>query len=321
MRVKPLLLLSGLVGALLVPFAIADSFLLFVINTLLVFAILAVSLDILVGYTGYISLAHATFFGIGGYASAFLVLEYGVSQSVAFLGAILFVALLSALVGLASLRTSGIYFAIVTFAVAIIMELLVGKLQFLGGSTGLAGVPLLEFGGFLFVEFEHYYYLFLVTLVLTLLMKWYFIASKTGRALKAIREDEKLATSVGINTTKYKMQAFVFASTISGAVGVFWAHYQQFIGPETGGFFRSFMLFAMVVIGGRGSMAGPALGAGLVVTVRDFLELFSPAVTNIFFGVLLLIVVIAAPEGFYLLLKEYYLKYSKPVRARLGVGE
>jgi len=287
------------------PSNVLNSYTLSIFNTLFVFAVLTSSLDLLVGYTGYMSLMHATFFGLAGYVSAQGVMTLGLPYFAAFSIAMIVVAVIAGIIGLISLRTSGIYFGIITFAVAIIGQRLFGKLEFLtGGSTGLPGVPPLEISGFALESVEAYYYLFLVLLVGTLVVKWFIVNSRTGRALKAIRKDERLAASVGINTLRYKMYVFIVSALFSGVAGSVWVHYNQFIGPGTGGFFRSFMLFIMVVVGGAGSILGPLFGTGIVVIVRDYLELASPPVMNILFGGLLMVVIIFSPEGVYPWLRD-----------------
>mgnify|MGYP000922217802 CR=1 FL=1 len=266
--------------------------------------ILVVSLDVLVGGAGLISLGHAAFMGVGAYTSAVLV-KGGWPFPAGLLAAVVAAALAGLVVGVPALRLRGHYFSVVTFIVGIIATILMTNLVGLTrGPMGLTGIPFakLELFGwshtFRSIVFKTgYYYMVLVFVALTLLVRWRVARSRFGRALAAIRGDENLAESVGIPTYRVKLTAFVLAAAFAGLAGSLFAHYAAFISPDSFTFVHSFDLFVMNLVGGAGTFLGPVVGPVFLTVVGESLRGLSPALSHVVYGVLLIVVIVVLPDG------------------------
>ena len=239
--------------------------------------ILATSLNLINGFTGQFSIGHAGFMAVGAYASAFFSVTYGkaVESSFAFLGetlsgsvvlmiAIVIGALVAALmgliVGIPSLRLKGDYLAIVTLGFAEIIRIVILNIDAVGGATGYQ-VP--GYASFFWIG---------IFAVLTVVVVHNIVKSDTGRALVSIREDELAAEAMGVNTTRYKVTAFVIGSAFAGVAGVLFAHYNRFLSTNDFQFIKSFEIIIMIVIGGMGSMTGAILGAIIVTLLPELLR-------------------------------------------------
>src|SRR5258707_6483688 len=234
--------------------------------------ILAVSLNLITGFTGQFSIGHAGFMAVGAYTSAYLTVYYAqtweqslagllgatVSHALIFLLAIIVGAISAALagliVGIPSLRLRGDYLAIVTLGFAEIIRIVILNIDKVGGATGFT-VP--GYTNFLWVG---------IFAVLTIVIIYNIVHSDMGRALVSIREDELAAEAMGINTTRYKVLSFVISSALAGMAGVLFGHYTQFLSTNDFQFIRSFEIIIMIVLGGMGSLTGSVLGA-IVITV------------------------------------------------------
>jgi branched-chain amino acid transport system permease protein len=239
--------------------------------------ILATSLNLINGFTGQFSIGHAGFMAVGAYASAYFTVTYGkiIESSFAFLGetgsgsvvliiAILIGALVAAtmglIVGIPSLRLKGDYLAIVTLGFAEIIRIVILNIDAVGGATGyqVAG-----YANFFWIA---------VFAVITVVVIHNIVKSDTGRALISIREDELAAEAMGVNTTRYKVTAFVIGSAFAGIAGVLFAHYNRFLSTNDFQFIKSFEIIIMIVIGGMGSMTGAILGAIVVTLLPELLR-------------------------------------------------
>lgn len=278
-------------------------------NLLVVIAInviLVASLDLLIGYAGLISLGHAGFMGIGAYTSALLVMRWGAPFPLALLGALALSGLAGLFIGYPSLRLRHHYFVLVTFIFGIILTLLLTSLIALTrGPMGLPGIPFARLalpgvGEHVFNTFQskvEYYYLVLVCAIVVLAVKERLVRARLGQALIAIREEEDLAASVGIDTHRAKVVAFTVSTALAGLAGALHAHYTTFLSPESFTFVDSFNLFVMNLVGGAGSFAGPIAGPALLTTVRDALRNISPVAAEIVFGVFLIAAIAFLPQG------------------------
>jgi len=270
-------------------------------------AILVTSLDLLVGYAGLMSLGHAGFWGIGAYTSALLVMNYSLPFPLALAAAAALAAACGVFIGYPSLRLRSHYFVLVTFISGIIVTLLLGSLVGLTrGPMGLPGIPFATLGlpglfSHTFNTFQSklgYYYLVLICLLVVLYLKERVGGSRMGRALVAIREDEELASAIGIDTHRYKVLAFGASTAMAGLAGSLYAHYTVFLSPDSFTFVTSFDLFVMNLVGGAGTFAGPLLGPVLVTVLRDLLERqISPVFAEITFGVCLIVTIAFLPTG------------------------
>jgi branched-chain amino acid transport system permease protein len=289
--------------SLFLPFIFKDDYYRYLFVMMGINIILVSSLDILVGYTGSISMAHAAFWGVGAYGSALLAIHYHVGLIGGLFVSILVSMIFGILIGYPSLRLKGHYFVIVTFIFGIIIEILLRNLvQITRGPMGLPGIPpaRLEIPGLLKIVFSStlsYYYLVLVFVFIILMLKVRLIHSKMGRALISIREDEILAQSVGVNTAFYKVLTFAISSSFAGIAGTLYSHFISFIGPETFSFFKSFELFVMNLVGGKATLVGPILGSCALILLEEWAKIFSPAIARVVYGIILILFIIYMPLG------------------------
>ncbi|MDD3765633.1 MAG: branched-chain amino acid ABC transporter permease [Eubacteriales bacterium] len=255
--------------------------------TICINIILAVSLNLVTGFTGQFSLGHAGFMAIGAYACAIITLKNptyaGFIQGVA-AGAILS-AIVGVAVGLPTLRLRGDYLAIATLGMAEIIRIIFTNLKITNGAAGLQGIP----------RFINWTWLFVFTAA-TLIIISNFIKSSHGRACIAIREDEIAAEAMGINTTKYKVAAFVIGAFFAGVAGALYASYFYFLKPNIFNFAKSVDILVIVVLGGMGSLTGSVLGAAILALISTFLQRFSE-VRMIIYSLILIIIMLFRPQG------------------------
>jgi branched-chain amino acid transport system permease protein len=238
------------------------------------YVILASSWNLLAGYTGQFSLAHHAFAAIGGYTSALLVTNFGLPIWLSILAAPVSSALMGFILGMLCLRMRAIYLAIATWAFAESVRITISMTyKITRGDLGLAVPKIFPGVG----QGVAYYYLFLGLAAMTVLMIMFIIRSKMGYYLRAIRNDEMVARVMGINTTRWKILAFMLSSGIAGIAGAFYGHYNGLLTPVMIDFNEMAFIVIMVVIGGIRSIAGPVIGAILIEilteTFREFGEI------------------------------------------------
>ncbi len=267
-----------------------------------IYVILVASLNLLIGYVGEISLGHTAFFGIGAYTSALLFLQMGIPFWLGLPAAGVVAGIFGFLIGYPTLRTRGPYFVIVTLAFSEILRLIFSNwISLTNGPMGLKNIqpPTLSLGGRVYYEFSSktsYYYLILGLVSVTLYLCHRYVNSRFGRACMAIRENEPLAQSVGINAAKWGIVTFVLSTFLAGLAGSFYAHYVLFISPDLFGFSFTINMLLMLIIGGKGTMVGPVLGAVLFTIIPEYLR-----VADIYrlpiFGIILMLAVLFLPRG------------------------
>src|SRR6185503_1924595 len=265
-----------------------------------IFAVLALSLNLLLGYTGQLSLGHAAFFGIGAYATALLTVKLEWSPWIGLLAAVVLPGLAGWVIGRLALKLRGAYFVLLTISFAGCVSLVsVNWMDLTNGPLGLPGVPALEIAlpGLpslsLRTKVAFYYAVLLAYLVCLALIR-----SRVGRALVALRENETLAASVGIGGIHYLVLAAVVSAAMAGFGGGLYAHYTRFVSPEVFLFTYTVTMVIMVVAGGKGTLAGPVVGAVLFTVLPEALrELTSYQWQMLLYGVLLVAVLFFMPEG------------------------
>jgi branched-chain amino acid transport system permease protein len=290
--------------ALTAPFWLASPYWLHVLIMAGIFAVLALSLNLLLGYTGQLSLGHAAFFGIGAYASALLSVKLEWSPWIGLLAAIVLPGLAGYVIGRLALKLRGAYFVLLTISFAGCVSLVsVNWMDLTNGPLGIPGVPPVEIAlpGLSALSLRSksaYYYLVLAAVVLAYLLCLALIRSRVGRALVALRENETLAASVGIDATHYLVLAAVLSAAMAGFAGGLYAHYTRFVSPEVFLFTYTVTMVIMVVAGGKGTLAGPVVGAVLFTVLPEALrELTSYQWQMLLYGVLLIAVLFFMPEG------------------------
>ncbi len=266
-----------------------------ILITILIYAMLAHSLNIITGHAGQISLGHAAFFGIGAYISALLYTEAGfpfwVSVPLAAIGA----GIVGALLGIPCLRVRDDFLAITTMGINFVVEAIFLYIPFFGGAMGMGGINLPKWFGREMTKPE-YFILILFVFVLLLLLDRRMSRSWIGLAWASIREDEQAAGSMGVDVVRFKVLAFVLGSAIAGLAGGFYAHFLTFIMPQNFGFGQSIVILCMVVFGGIGTRWGPIVGA---VFLGVLPEISRPIMEYriLIYGVLLLAMMRFQPGG------------------------
>ena len=270
-----------------------------------IYTILSVSLNLLVGYAGLLSIAHASFYGVGAYAAALLALKVHSPFLLNLVLAVIGAAAIGILLGVPSLRIKEDYFAIATFAFqVIIFSVLNNWVSFTGGPMGLSGIPQPKIFGF--TVSTHLEFLVLVYLLcaLTLLVCRRIVTSPFGRVLKAIREDEIFTQAFGKNIDTFKVKVFMISAALAAVAGVIYATYISFIDPTSFTIMESIFIISIVIIGGAGSLWGPVIGSVVLVTMPELLRFIglpnaiAANLRQILYGSLLVIFMLWRPQGF-----------------------
>jgi branched-chain amino acid transport system permease protein len=300
--VVSLAVLNGLLSGSLLPSVRVSPYVVQVFTLAGINIILAVSLNLINGFTGQFSIGHAGFMAIGAYASAFLSVNFGpqMEKSLAFLpesgrtGAVLllvlaFGALLAAgagfLVGVPSLRLRGDYLAIVTLGFGEIIRVFILNIDAIGGARGFSGIPK-------YASFGWVYFFAVASVVLVHRL----VDSSFGRTLLAIREDEIAAEAMGVNTTRAKVISFVISAAMAGVAGGLFAHYLMYIHTNSFTFLKSIEIIVMIVIGGLGSISGSVLGGVLFIALAEVLRQFE-RYRMVIFSLMLILIMIFRPQG------------------------
>jgi len=295
--------LGLLILALILPLIITDRYIFQLVIMSIIFAIATLSLNLILGYTGQASLAHAGFFGIGAYGVGLLTTKLGLSFWLALPLASLISAIIGFLIGLPTLRSRGSYFAIATLCFGVIITIVAGNwVDLTGGHTGLLGIPrpnplTLPFAGK--IEFESqtsHYYLVLFFLLLTLLVMHRLVFSLQGLSFMAVRNNEPLAEAVGVNTFATKILSFVVANFFAGMAGGIYASLIGSISPSTASVNLTFNWLTFLLLGGVATLAGPIIGAFCIPILMEYLQ-FLQEYRLIIFGALLIVVIIYFPRG------------------------
>ena len=264
-----------------------------------IFGVLALSLNLLLGYTGQLSLGHAAFFGIGAYTSALLTLTLEWSFWPALAAAIALAGAAGWFIGRLSLKLRGAYFVLVTISFAGVISLVsVNWIELTNGPLGLPGVPAPELGPWSLRTKTAYYYLGLAAVALSYVVSRRLVGSRIGRAFVALRENEALAESIGVDVTHYLVLAAVVSAAMAGLGGSLYAHYTRFVSPEVFLFSYTVTMVIMVVAGGKGTLAGPLVGAVLFTALPEALRAaMSWQWQMLAYCVLLVLLVVFMPRG------------------------
>jgi len=237
-----------------------SGYLITIFITIVIYAMLAHSLNIITGHAGQISLGHASFFGIGAYTSAMLYTEAGFPFWISVPMAAVAAGIVGALLGIPCLRVRDDFLAITTMGINFVVEAIFLYLPFFGGAMGIGGINLPRWFGREMTKPE-YFLLILVVFGLLVLLDRRLGRSWIGLAWASIREDEQAAGAMGVDVVRFKVLAFILGSAIAGLAGGFYAHFLTFIMPQNFGFGQSIVILSMVVFGGIGSHWGPIMGA------------------------------------------------------------
>ena len=267
-------LVLALVGLALVaglPLGLHNPYYIHLVETIMIYAIVLFGLDIVVGYTGQVSLGHAGLFGIGSYAAGVLVMKLGAPLWVTLPAAIAVTAAFGALLALPALRVTGPYLAMVTLAFGTIIQILINEMTFL--TEGPLGIKLTKpslFG--VRLSEQEFYWVVLAMLVLSLVVVHRILRSHLGRAFEALRGSPVASDCMGVSVYRYKVYAFVISAGLAGLAGALYAYSEQYISPNTYNFELTVLFLLAIIMGGRKTRSGALLGATIIVLLPKLLD-------------------------------------------------
>lgn len=292
------------IGLLLAVFpAIGDLAHVSLATKILIYGLLAMSLDFLVGYTGLWAFGHAAFFGIGAYTTGILITRFGIAGFWLTAPASLLMCVIAACIfGFIALRVSQVYFLLITLAMGQLIFGIVntsaGRLGAMtGGSDGLSGIPYPAFG-FSFSSTSYYYFTVVVVIACAFLM-YRIVNSPFGYGLQGVREDEIRLRALGYNTWLYKYLAFIVGGLFAGVAGVLYVHFNGYVSPDAVGVDATGFLWLMIIVGGSGTLWGGFAGAALVLTLQYFISGVTPERWPLVLGACFVAAVMFFREGIY----------------------
>ena len=307
-RIRIFFLIAAAAVALGLPLVITSPTYLHILILLFFYAYLTTSWNLVGGFAGVLPLGHSTFVGIGAYTSTILSLQYGISPWIGMIIGGVLAAIAGVVIGMPTFKMRGAYFALATIAFAEGFRVMVENIDhlgplFLNGPRGLQIPPLnVGLANFMFTGKSPYYYIILVMLAAVLILTYVISRSKLGYQLVAGGEEPEAAAALGINVARAKLIAMAMSSFLTALAGTFYARFTLFIHPKSAmSLDLSFEIAFIALIGGRGSIAGPVLGALLLRPVGDFSRIYFgdklPGLHLIIFGVVLILVMIYQPRG------------------------
>jgi len=269
-----------------------------IMTEILIFSVFALSLNILVGYTGLVSLGHAAYFGVGAYTASLMAIHFSNNLFLTLICALIISAIVAFIIGFFCSRVSGFYFLMLTLAFSQMIYGLVyrwGKLT--GGDNGLSGVPRPALLGDLLIRTPvQIYYLIFVVFAIVLLVLNILLRSPLGQIFVGIRENEARVRSMGYNTTLYKNLAFVIAGALGGVAGSLYSYFNGFVSPKDVYWTLSGEALIMVLIGGAGTLIGPVLGAAFLVLLETTLSSYTDS-WMLIVGATFILFVVFLPKG------------------------
>ncbi|MCK4787990.1 MAG: branched-chain amino acid ABC transporter permease [Desulfobacteraceae bacterium] len=287
-RIQLLVILAILVAA---PFWAPNLWFVRILIIANLFAVYALSWNLLVGYTGQISFGHAFFFGGGAYASVVLNKYLGFPVPLAMSASAVMCGLAGLLLGYPCLRVRGIYLALMTWAFPLI---LIGFVMYFGEIFGRE-MGISGFDG-LWASYNANYYGSLILIILSVCLKMGIVNSRFGVIIRGIRDNEILAESVGVHVSKYKVMIFALSGLVAGISGAFYAHFLKCITPELLEVDMSILVIIMVIVGGLGSTIGPIMGAYLVIFLNNYL-LYISELRMMIYAIVLIVILFLRPQG------------------------
>ncbi|MCE5336004.1 MAG: branched-chain amino acid ABC transporter permease [Desulfobacteraceae bacterium] len=306
-----LILMAGVLAA---GFGLSSPYQIQLLTFIGINSLLALGLNMLMGYAGQISLGHAAFFGLGAYVTGVLTAHFHWSPWLALPVAILLTAAAAFLIALPLLELSGFYLGMGTLGFGMIGYVVFRQWSSLtGGDSGLVGIPSLELGPLSFADAKNYLFLVWAVALLCIFLCDRLIHSRIGRALRAIHDSERAASSMGIDTGRLKVHIFVLSAVMAAIAGFLYAHLVSFISPGSFDFLVSIRIVTMVVIGGMASVWGALLGASVMTILPETLTVFTEY-EMIVYGLIMITIMIVIPQGLFRGILDIY------ERARFRTG-
>ncbi len=285
--------------ALFLPYMLTNPYHLGLVNYMIIFSILCMGLNLILGYTGLLSLGQAAFYGIGAYTTAILMTRHHWGFLPALVASGLVTMIAALLLGIPTRKVRGDYFCLLTIAFGEIFRLVAQAwIGFTGGAMGIVGIPIPKLFGWVIRTEVDYYYLGLILLAFTFVTMVVLVNSRLGRALVAIREDELAAQAMGINSPVYMIMAFSIGSLYAGLAGSLLAVYQTTVTPSNFRLEESCLMIIMVIVGGMGRLWAPLAGV-FVMTLAT--EVFRPLAEYrmLIIGALMILVLLFRPQGMF----------------------
>lgn len=274
-----------------------------------IYAILAVSLNLVVGYTGLLSVTHAAFYGIGAYATAILLTVLGMNFFLSIIVGMVITAIVALLIGIILSKFDGDYYALVSFGFNIILfSVMLNWQELTRGPLGIPGIDKPELFGFVFSDSFSFLILTLVLVGAIYLVSEFITKSSFGRVLKAIREDEESIAVFGYNTLFFKLAIFVIAAAMAAVAGSLFASYITFIDPSTFTLLESIFVLAIIILGGLSNTRGAVIGALILIIVPELLRFvgfpseIAAQMRQVLYGAILILLMLYRPQG---MLGEY----------------
>ncbi|MCF6266971.1 MAG: branched-chain amino acid ABC transporter permease [Desulfuromusa sp.] len=295
------LLLGGLtICLLLVPMLVTDIYILSILNMMIIYSILCLGLNLILGFTGLLSLGHAAFYGIGAYTTAILMTRYNFGFGSAFFASAVLALLVGIIIAIPTRKVRGDYFCLITLAFGEIFRLVATAwIEFTRGAMGIVRIPMPKIFGIPIATETDFYYLGLGILIFTYLTIKAITDTRYGRAFIAIREDELAADTMGINTAIYKIMAFSIGCLFAGMAGSFLAVYQTVVTPSNFRLEESCLMIIMVIVGGMGRNLLAPLAGVVVMTVAT--EVFRSVADYrmLIIGLIMILVLLLRPQGIF----------------------
>lgn len=279
------------------PLYVQSSYILRILTISLMYVMIALSLNLLTGFCGLMTLGHAAFWGIGAYTAAILSTRLGLGMGLSMLASGLFAGVVACVLGLTVLKLKGYYLTVVTLGFCEIVRLIeMNWMPVTRGPLGIARIPAPNLFGIDLSSNMAIYYIILILAVLTALVVFSIVHSRIGLSIMACRDDDLAAGSIGINVYRCRVMVFVISAVIVGISGAFYAHYISFIDPSSFTAAASIDMLVMAIFGGLGSIPGTIIGAFVLTVLPETMRALAEYRTLIY-GVLIVILMMVKPDG------------------------
>ncbi len=313
----PLIAVTAALALAAVPSLVANTFQLRVVMLFLIYAIVAMGLNVLVGLAGLVSLGQAGIYALGAYVAAVLSVRYGVGFWGVAAASMAVTAAVGVLLAYPTVRVRGVYLAVITIAFGLIVQnIAIEWREVTGGTLGISNIPRVNLGNGPLTT-QGLYTLFAVIAFITFLLHHNIMESRYGRAMRAVAQSETAARALGIDPTAKRVLAFVIASVTAGLAGALYAYLNRYVNPDTFSFGDSIRFLLMVILGGSGTVLGPLAGAGVLTWIPNLLQGFGK--WQLFaYGALLALVIFVLPKGIVGTLRDWAARLTGRARADAG---
>lgn len=312
----------ALAAALIVfPWVFSSAYILRIVTVCMMYVMIALSLNLLTGFLGLMTLGQAAFWGIGAYTAAILATQMGWGMGMCMIASALMAGLLSLLVALPTMRLKGYFLTVVTLGFCEIVRLVeMNWMDLTRGPLGIAGIPSPNFFGIDLSSNRQIYYVMLVLVVVSAVIIFSIVHSRVGLAIMAIRDDDLAAASMGVNVVKYKIMVFLISTMMVGVAGAFYAHYISFIDPSGFTTAASTDMLIMAIFGGLGSIPGTILGASILTILPETIRAMAEY-RNLVYGIIIVVLMMVKPDGILGNVNFKYIKQRAKQKEQQKAGE